>query len=61
MDRHRLTVLLKMTSPTGRTTTRQYQNIQQVEPDPSLFTIPQGYTIVIKSQNTSTTATSTPH
>jgi hypothetical protein len=42
----RLTVLVKTTSATGRVTSKKYQNIQLVEPDASLFTIPSSYTVV---------------
>lgn len=57
----RLIVLLKAISSTGRTTTKQYTNIQTVEPDPSLFTVPQGYTIVVKTSNNIPTSISVQH
>jgi hypothetical protein len=54
----RLTVLLKATAQSGRITTRRYQNIQSLEPDPSLFTIPQDYTIIRKASINTSTSTS---
>lgn len=56
----RLTVLLKATSPGGQTVTRQYQNIQLVEPDPGLFAIPQGYTVITNPSNGVSTSASGP-
>lgn len=54
----RLTVLVKATGQSGRVTTRRYQNIQAVEPDPSLFTIPQDYTVIRKASVNASTSTS---
>lgn len=54
----RLAVLVKATEQSGRTTTRRYQHIQSVEPDPSIFTIPQGYTVIRKASANPSASTS---
>jgi hypothetical protein len=41
-----LTVLLKATTASGKTTTKRYRNIQSIEPDPSVFTVPKDYSLI---------------